>query len=131
MRHWLQGPRAGEWEPLIDELPGFPDNVNDGLDGRFWVALVSPRNALLDRVSGWPFLRKVVQRLPAFLRPAAVSWGHVFAVDASGEVVQNLQDPSGAHPLITGAAETEAYLYLGSLVAPTLARLPSRSALAR
>lgn len=124
LRYWLEGPRAGEWEPLVEELPGFPDNVSTGLDGRFWVALVSPRNALLDVMAGRPFVRKVVQRLPAFVRPRAVHYGHVFAVDARGRVTESLQDPAGAYPMVTGAVETPDHLYLGSLIAPTLARLP-------
>src|SRR5207247_5962416 len=27
LRHWLSGPRGGQTEPLIENLPGFPDNV--------------------------------------------------------------------------------------------------------
>jgi sugar lactone lactonase YvrE len=123
VRYWLSGPRSGSSEPLIGELPGFPDNVSAGLDGRFWVALVAPRNAVLDATSGRPWLRKVVQRLPAFLRPAAASYGHVIAVDRGGNVVEDLQDPAGTYPLVTGVTETEDHLYLGSLVAPGIGRL--------
>lgn len=123
LRYWLEGPRAGEWEPLVDELPGFPDNAAAGLDGRFWIALVSPRNALLDAAAGRPFLRKVIQRLPGFLRPQAVAYSHVFAVDASGRVLESLQDPEGRFPMVTGVTETPGYLYLGSLVAPAIARV--------
>lgn len=123
MRYWLQGPKAGTAEPLIEALPGFPDNVSAGQGGRFWVALVSPRNALLDGLAGRPFLRKVIQRLPAFVRPQAVPYGHVLAVDADGTVVADLQDPTGAYPINTGAVETERYLYICSLVTPVLARL--------
>ncbi|MCU0266351.1 MAG: SMP-30/gluconolactonase/LRE family protein, partial [Actinomycetia bacterium] len=35
--------------PVIDNLPGFPDNVATGSDGLVWVALASPRNAAVDR----------------------------------------------------------------------------------
>ena len=45
---WLTSDRAGEDDVFIDNLPGFPDNINPGLDGRVWVGLVSPRSAPLN-----------------------------------------------------------------------------------
>lgn len=128
LRYWLAGPRAGQVEPLIEALPGFPDNISTGQGGRFWIALVSPRNPLVDQLAGKPFLRKVVQRLPAIARPKAVPYGHLVAVDADGRVVADLQDPQGAYPINTSATETDAHLYVGSLVAPVLARLDKAAA---
>ncbi len=126
IRYWLTGPKSGQAEPFIEELPAFPDNISTGLGGRFWVALVSPRNALLDKLSDQPFLRKVLQRLPAFLRPQAIAYGHIISVDGDGKVVEDLQDPNGSYPINTSVAETEDYLYIGSLVAPALGRLPKK-----
>jgi len=123
MRYWLRGPQKGKSEPLIDKLPSFPDNISTGLDGRFWVAFVSPRNSLLDNLSGNPFLRKMIQRLPAFLRPKAVAYGHIIAIDGNGKVLDDLQDPDGAYPINTSVTETKDYLYIGSLVTPVLGRL--------
>lgn len=122
-RHWISGGRAGEQEVLIDTLPGFPDNISTGRNGRFWIAFASPRNSLLDGLSGFPFLRKMVQRLPAFLRPKPVLYGHVIAIDGQGRVVADLQDPEGRYPITTAAVETETHLYIGSLVAPVLGRV--------
>jgi sugar lactone lactonase YvrE len=115
LRHWLQGPDAGLTEVVLDNLPGFPDNINRGEDGRFWVGLVAPRDAKLDALSDKPFLRKVVQRLPAFLRPKAVPSSHVIAVNGDGEVLLSLQDPAAAYPTMTGACETRERLYLTRL----------------
>lgn len=123
LRHWLAGPNQGRTEPLIENLPGFPDNLTAGRDGRYWVGLVSPRNRLLDRLSGWPRLRKAVQRLPQFIRPKAVAYGHIVAIDANGRVLASLQDPEGRYRLATGAAETEEFLYVSSLEMPSLARM--------
>lgn len=116
LRHWLEGPRAGETEVLIDNLPGFPDNVNRGLDGRYWIGLVAPRNDLLDALSDKPFARKVVQRLPAALRPQAVPSAHVIAIDESGNVVANLHGHGTPVTTITGVLETPDALYLSSLM---------------
>jgi sugar lactone lactonase YvrE len=124
LRFWLEGPKKGTSEPFIEGLPAFPDNITRGLDGRFWVALISPRNRLLDSLCEKPFLRKVVQRMPKFMRPKATAYGHVIAIDGSGQVVENLQDPNTKYPQNTSARETKDYLYIGSLVAPALARLP-------
>lgn len=115
LRHWLEGRDAGETEVLIDNLPGFPDNINRGAGGRFWLGLVAPRNALLDALSDKPALRKVVQRLPRLLRPSAEDSTHVIAIDADGRVLASLQDPSAEFPMATGACETDERLYITRL----------------
>jgi sugar lactone lactonase YvrE len=115
LRHWLHGPHAGKTEILIDNLPGFPDNINRGNDGRFWIGLVAPRNSLLDRLSDKPTLRKIVQRLPALLRPSAEDSSHVIAIDVDGGVIASLQDPSALYPTTTGVCETNEYLYITRL----------------
>lgn len=118
------GPGRGAVTPFIDALPGFPDNITRGRDGRYWLSLISPRNALADRLAGYPALRKVVQRLPAWIRPAPVNYGHILALDDSGRVLASLQDPAGGFPALTSALEVPGWLYLGSLSAPHAARLP-------
>ncbi len=128
LRVWIAGPRAGQVEPLIENLPGFPDNIKRGAGGRYWLALYAPRNALLDRLAGRPALRKVILRLPRFIRPRPRQYGHIVAIDDSGRVVADLQDPAGRYPSNTGVLETDEWLYVGSLVAPTLARLPKSRA---
>ncbi len=120
LKHWLDGPNAGETEVLIDNLPGFPDNINNGLNGRFWIGLVAPRNALLDRYSGSPFVRRIMQRMPAFLRPKPVPSSHVIAIDGNGEVLMDLQDPAARYPMLTGVLETRGSLYLSTLVGHAL-----------
>ncbi len=124
LRYWIAGPKTGTLEPLVEALPSFPDNISTGLDGRFWVALVSPRNPLLDYMADKPFLRKIAQRIPASLRPKAVAYGHIIAIDGTGRVIDNLQDPAAACPLNTSVTETEGYLYIGSLATEFIARLP-------
>ena len=115
LKHWLRGPTAGTTEVLLDNLPGFPDNINNGLDGRFWIGLVAPRDEALDQLADKPFLRKIVQRLPETFRPKAVPSSHVFAVNGNGEVLMNLQDPRARFPALTGVLETPSALYLTSL----------------
>ena len=122
-KYWISGERQGQSEILIDNLPGFPDNVVRGRNGRFWVGLVSPRNDALDGLAGSPLIRKIVQRLPAFLRPQAAFYSHVFAMDEMGTVIESLQDPAGKYHTNTGALETNDWLYISSLHEDELGRL--------
>ncbi|WP_396586217.1 SMP-30/gluconolactonase/LRE family protein [Bermanella sp. R86510] len=112
----------GHVQVVIDNLPSFPDNINPGDKGLYWVGLVSPRSAPLDALSEYPFLRKVVQRLPAFMRPNAKHFGHLIAINDQGEVVHDLQDPLGMYGHVTGAVEAGGYLYVSSLHEPALGR---------
>lgn len=126
MRYWLKGPRRGTTDVLIDNLPGFPDNVNNGLQGRFWVGLVAPRNQLLDDMADKPWLRKVVQRLPAFVRPKAVPSSHVIAINADGDILMNLQDTGARLPALTGVYESADTIWLSSLFGSQVGRLDKR-----
>ncbi len=62
--------------------------------------------------------------MPKFVRPKATAYGHIIAIDGNGKVLMDLQDPRTAYPQNTSVLETKDYLYVGSLVAPVLARLP-------
>ncbi len=115
LRYWLEGDKAGTVDVVIDNLPGFPDNLSKGQDGRYWVGLVSPRSAVLDKLSDKPFLRTVAQRLPPAMRPKAQRYGHIVAFDDNGHIVKNLQDDQGRFAFTTGVLETDEYLYLSSL----------------
>jgi sugar lactone lactonase YvrE len=105
---------------LLDNLPGYPDNLMRGRDGRIWVGLFRPRNPAADSLAERPFLRKVLLRLPRSLLPLGEPYGHVFAIDESGRVLEDLQDPSGAYPETTGATETADRLYIHSLHAESI-----------
>ncbi|TFW03185.1 SMP-30/gluconolactonase/LRE family protein [Oxalobacteraceae bacterium OM1] len=105
---------------LLANLPGYPDNLMRGMNGRLWVGLAKPRSAAADALAAKPFLRKVATRLPKALWPVPPAYGHVLALDESGKVVADLQDPSGAYPETTGVTETADRLYIQSLHAGAL-----------
>ena len=109
---------------LLENLPGYPDNLMRGRDGRLWVGLFRPRNPAADGLAQRPFLRKVLLRLPRWMLPTGAPYGHVFAIDETGRVVEDLQDPRGAYPETTGATETADRLYIHSLHAPVIGWLP-------
>ena len=115
LRHWLEGPDTGTTEILIDNLPGFGDNLKTGHAGRFWLGFAAPRKAIVDTLSNRPWLRKVILRLPEFLQPEADVSSHVIAFNGDGEVLMNLQDPEARYPTLTGVLETQRSLYLTTL----------------
>lgn len=124
LKHWLTGPDAGSTERLIENLPGFPDNINDNPDGTFWAGLVSPRSPVADALSESPFLRRVVMRLPAALRPKPQRYGFAIRFDGEGTILENLQDPSGAYASVTGAIDAgDGLAVITSLTEPRLGYL--------
>lgn len=100
---------------LLDNLPGYPDNLMRGADGRIWLGLSGPRSEKVDAMAGSPFLRELTLRLPRVLWPLPRPYGHVIAFDESGRIVADLQDPSGAYPQTTGVTETADRLYIQNL----------------
>lgn len=114
----------GSRRVIIDNLPGFPDNINQGPGGTYLLGLVSKRAKPLDDLASKPFMRKVIWRLPEFMKPAAESYGFVVQLDNTGKVVQTWQDPSGAYPLTTGGIVVNDRLYVSSLGSKTLGYRP-------
>ncbi len=109
---------------LLDNLPGYPDNLMRGLDGKIWLGLAKPRNPTIDKLAQKPWLRSLTLRLPRALWPIPKAYGHVIAFNEDGKVVADLQDPSGAYPETTAITETKDRLYVQSLHAHGLGWLP-------
>lgn len=147
-RVWLTGPSAGQSDMFIENLPGFPDGLSsnaraagssagpggsanpaEGADkpvtrnDKFWLALVTPRQALFDRLLPHPFLRKVVYRLPKSLQPAPQRYSFVLGLDAQGRVTDNLQNGSSdCYAQIANVIEHNGSLYFGSIGEDTVGR---------
>ena len=117
--------KDGAAKVVLDNLPGYPDNLMRGqptADGRptVWVGLAKPRNALVDKLAAWPAVRAMIIRLPRALWPVPPAYGHVIAFAETGAVVADLQDPSGAYPETTGVTESKDRLYIQSLHAHSI-----------
>jgi YD repeat-containing protein len=109
---------------LLDNLPGYPDNLMRGLDGKIWLGFAKPRNPTIDKLATKPFMRKLTLRLPRVMWPIPKTYGHVMAFTEDGKVVADLQDPSGAYPETTAVTETADRLYIQSLHAKGLGWMP-------
>jgi sugar lactone lactonase YvrE len=119
--------RDGGVTVLLDNLPGFPDNLTRGADGRYWTGFTKPRSAAIDDMAGKPWLRALTLRLPRALWPVPPTYGHVIAFDEQGRILFDLQDPGGRLPETSGATEHGGLLYVQSLHASTFGVLPLSS----
>ncbi len=111
---------------LLDNLPGYPDNLMRGLNGKIWVGFAKPRNPTIDTLAAKPWLRSLTLRLPRALWPIPKAYGHVVAFTEDGKIVADLQDPSGAYPETTAITETQDRLYVQSLHAHGLGWLENK-----
>ena len=126
-RVWLNGPKMGQSDIFIDNLPGFPDGISSNGNDKFWLALVTPRQALVDRMLPYPFVRKIVARLPKFIQPGPQRSSFILALDPQGRVVDNLQnDSADCYSQIANVVERNGTLYFGSIGEDTIGRFQLR-----
>ena len=121
---WLGDGDDTRVETILDNLPGFPDNLSRGQDGRYWVGITAPRKALLDSLDDQPLLRKMLARLPPAFRPRPQRYAHVVAIDANGTVQFDLQSSLGPLYMVTGVVEGDDQLYLATLTGAEIGVLP-------
>jgi sugar lactone lactonase YvrE len=122
-RYWLAGPKAGTSDIFIENLPGFPDNISSNGKGKFWLALFTVRNDMLDTLHQYPKIKSFMAELPASLWSKSERHGFVVALDEQGKITETLQDPTGKHLYdVTSAQEYAGYLYLGSLHADRIGK---------
>ena len=125
-RYWISGPRAGVLEVVIDNLPGYPDNINRASDGNYWCALMGMRTPALDIAMRMPgFRRRMARRIAPdeWLYPN-INTGCVVKFNDRGDVLDVLWDAHAVnHPMITSMREHKGYLYLGGVTNNRIGRL--------
>ena len=119
-RYWLKGDKAGQTDVFLDNLPGFPDNLSFD-DGILWVALASPRQAIVDLMNPKPWMRKLAFRMPDALKPKPLRHGIILGYDNEGTLIHNLQDSTGTVAITTSARFSDGRLFIGSLADPHVA----------
>ncbi|MDB5554407.1 MAG: transporter permease [Rhizobium sp.] len=117
-RWYFDGPKKGQREVIIENLPGYPDNINRSSDGNYWCALCGMRSPVFDLALRMPdFRRRMVQKVGRddWLYPN-MNTGCVIKFDAKGNILDVLWDRAGDnHPMITSIREHKGYLYLGGI----------------
>lgn len=122
VRLWLAGERAGERDLLVQDLPGYPDNIALGSDGLIWVTIASPYDAVVDRLQRAPMLvRRLVTRLPEAVQPKPQRTARAQAYDVEGRLVHDVRADATHFHMATGVREHHGRLWFGSLVEPAIA----------
>ena len=110
---------SGEVSDFLVNLPGFPDNLTEGLDGKFWVGFNGERSDSLDAISQKALLRKALwlygKLAPSGEDPGKTGYCHVFAFTEDGAVTDSLQSGVNGYYRSTGATETRDRLYIQSI----------------
>ena len=117
-RYWYAGPKAGRREIFMENLPGYPDNINRASDGHYWLALAGMRSPLFDLAMKMPdFRRRMVKRIAKDeWLSANINSGCVVKFNEQGKILDVLWDSGGeAHPMITSMREHKGWLYLGGI----------------
>lgn len=120
-RYWLKGDAAGTSDVFLDALGGYPDNMSVGSDGLLWVALASPRNAVLEGIFRLPSrARKVLARAPQSIGPAPeeVVWVQAYSFD--GTLMHDIRIDDLDFGFVTAVAENDGVLYLGTIIGNAL-----------
>ncbi|GAB2458603.1 SMP-30/gluconolactonase/LRE family protein [Jatrophihabitans fulvus] len=123
-RYRLTGAAAGSSDRLVENLPGFPDNMALGGDGLVWVSIPAPRDPTLDRLLPLPGpLRQAAWVLPDRLRPKPAATVWALAFDLDGRLVHDFQGRATelGYSMVTSAVEHRGTVYLGSLHESALA----------
>jgi sugar lactone lactonase YvrE len=122
VRRWLTGPRAGERDFLVADLPGYPDNIARGSDGLIWVSIASPRDPLVERLRQAPMaVRRLVTRVPEAWQPQPKRTVRAQAYDDAGRLVHDLDLPPAGYHMVTGVREHDGRVWFGSLHEPAVA----------
>lgn len=122
VRLWLTGPRAGERDHLVTDLPGYPDNISRGSDDLIWVTIGSPLDRLVETIGSAPLaVRRMVTKIPEALQPKPKRTIRVQAYADDGRLVHDLAiDHPGFH-MVTGVREHDGKVWMGSLHEPSVA----------
>lgn len=118
----LRVPLGGGDPVVLTDLPAYPDNISAVGDGTYWVAMVSLRVAIAERLLPHPRVRQFAALLPDRLQPQPIRYGLVALVDGDGRLLRALHGPAGRYHMITGVRQAGDTLWLGSLTETAVAR---------
>ena len=83
-RFFLNGPKAGTSEVVIDSLPGMPDGMDRDAHGRIWLAMFTDRSPLLTWVHENAWIKPLILRLPTALLLTQTQRTGVVALSSDG-----------------------------------------------
>lgn len=117
-RLWISGPKQGQLETVMDNLPGYPDNINRASDGTYWMSFVAMRTPASDVLLDFPGARRrMTKQLPVddWLAPQ-LNVSCVVKFTEQGVVTRSLWDGSlENYPMVTSMNEFRGELFLGGV----------------
>ena len=84
-RYWFDGPKAGQVECVIRDMPGYPDNINRASDGGYWMAWLGMRTPSFDLALRHPGHAQAHDAAPAPGRLAVSQYQHRRGREVRGE----------------------------------------------
>lgn len=120
----LTGAQQGQHEPVLENLPGFPDNISKFTAGRAWIAITNRRSTALDKLaSSPPVVRKLLWRMPERLQPQPETAIWAVAIDPAGTIVDEIRGTRKDFDTAMSVLEHDRHLYLASALHPSLLQL--------
>jgi ribose transport system permease protein len=117
-RLWISGIKQGQMEPVMENLPGYPDNINRASDGNYWMAFVAMRTPSSDLLVKYPDVRRrMIKELPVdnWVVPQ-MNVSCVLKFNEAGEVLKVLWDSSlEKYPMVTSVKEHHGHLFLAGV----------------
>jgi ribose transport system permease protein len=117
-RYWFDGPRKGQLDLVVGNLPGFTSNITRASDGNYWLAMLGARTPLHELAMQSPGFRKRMTQRVAYdewLYPN-FNAGLAVKISGSGKILECLWDGDGqCYPTLTSAREHRGHLYLGGI----------------
>ena len=127
LRHWIEGPQAGDTEVFASNLPGFPDGLAADGQGRLFIAMPARRSQSLRTIRRNPWLARIVARLPGWLQPPTSRSDTFIAVldEASGDVIATLDETGQRTCQVSNLTISNSQdLWFGSADCGYMAQLP-------
>ncbi|KAM4748393.1 adipocyte plasma membrane-associated protein-like [Rhinophrynus dorsalis] len=128
LRYWLTGSKAGVKEVLVDNMPGYPDNIRITPMGTYRVGMSTTRfpgifTPFLDAIAPYPALKRfIVKVTPLSLYSILLrKHGLFLEVNDHGDYLASFHDPDGSVTwAISDVFEHQGKLYLGNTDLPFL-----------
>lgn len=125
-RYWIDGPKKGTLEPVLQNLPGYPDNIHRSSDGNYWMPLVALRTPMSDLLNRHPGVRRRMTREVSIDNWAVpqLNVSCVVKFSDEGEILSVKWDETlKNYPMVTAATERDGYLYFAGVSNNRLGRL--------
>ncbi|KAJ3681954.1 hypothetical protein LUZ60_014527 [Juncus effusus] len=118
----IHGEKKGTVENFVENLPGFPGNIQYDGEGHYWIAFLAGRTASWDAMFKYPILRKILYMLDQFVTvPKSMNNSGVLSVTLDGQPVSLYTDP--ASEFTTSGLKIGNYLYYGFLYKSYISRI--------